>query len=345
MANRIAFRKLFLFIMLSTLLIASGVGCSKTPAADAVEANLPVATATTSATLAPDRAVLAASANTNAALLAEAQSVIAGLAAENGLLFETRETIFSNEITPDVKVIVFLDQPENLGSLAAGAPATQFVAIGSQDWNPPANGSIIRVNPDHVAFVSGYLSAMLAPNFRVGALQVAEAASYNQAFINGVGYYCGICAAQVYPLSTYPVIAQQPSGSPAANWQATFNEVNVNKVNVLFVPAEAASAELGTFLAGQDVAIIGEAPPPEELRAKWAATVNSDGLAVLREIWPDLIAGNGGKTVNASLRISDMNYVAVADGMVGITQGKMQQINELILLLRDGKIYPYPITQ
>ena len=345
MANCIPVRKLFLIFLLSTLAISTATGCSKTPPAEVVEQDLPLSTATIPAPQAPDRAVLAASANTDAALLAEAQSVIAALAAENGLLFETRETIFSNEITPDVKIIVFLDQPENLGSLAAGAPATQFVAIGSQDWNPPANGSIIRINPDHIAFLSGYLSAMLAPNFRVGALQVAEAGSFNQAFINGVSYYCGICAAQVYPLNTYPVIAQQPTGSPPANWQTAFNEVNVNKVNVLFLPGEAASAELGTFLAGQDVAIIGEAAPPEELRSKWAATVSSDGLSALREIWPDLISGNGGKTVNASLRISDMNYVAVTDGMVGITQGKMQQIYELIQLLRDGQIYPYPITQ
>ena len=303
------------------------------------------ATATPIPTPAPDRAILAAPDDSSSIELAEAQILIAELAAGSGLEFETLSEIFANEITSDIKIIVFLEQPDNLGSLAANAPGTQFVAISSKNWAPPANGSIILKNEDHVAFLSGYLSALLAPNFRVGGLLVSENTQFNQAFNNGVSYYCGLCAAVIYPLNTYPVISQQPANSPPATWQAAFNEINSNKINVLFLPGDAASAELGTYLTGMDVAVIGNQAPPEELRSRWVATISSDGLSPLREIWDDLIEGRGGKVVNANLKISDVNYISVADGLVWLSQGKMGLLNKVITLLRKGQIYPYSVIQ
>lgn len=300
---------------------------------------------TTIPTQAPDRVVLAAAGNTSAEAIVSAQSFIAQLAAESGLDFETRDSIMASEITPDIKVIVFLEQPENLGSLASSAPNTQFVAISSQDWNPPPNGNIIRINNDHAAFLAGYLSAMIAPNFRVGALQIAENNAFNQAFVNGVNYYCGICASVVFPYTTYPVVSQQPAGSPSVNWQSAFNEINLSKVNVLFLPQEAATPDLSAFLATQEIAVVGNAPPPEELRGKWVATVSSDGLTALREMWPDLLAGIGGKIINASLTFSDLNYLNIEFQTVGITQGKLLQLEEMIKLLRDGQVYPYTLAQ
>lgn len=320
-------------------------GCSNNQP-DVVETQETVpATATPIPTPAPDRAVLAAPADLSSIELTEAQSLIAELAAGSGLEFETRSEIFANEITSDIKIIVFLEQPDNLGSLAANAPGTQFVAISSKNWTPPANGSIILKNEDHVAFLSGYLSALLAPNFRVGGLLVSENTQFNQAFNNGVSYYCGHCAAVIYPLNRYPVISHQPANSPPANWQAAFNEINTNKINVLFLPGDAASAELGTYLTGMDVAVIGNQAPPEELRSRWVATISSDGLSPLREIWGDLLEGQGGKVVSANLKISEVNFISVADGLVWLSHGKMDLLNKVITLLRKDQIYPYSVIQ
>jgi len=186
---------------------------------------------------------------------------------------------------------------------------------------------------------------MIAPNFRVGALQVAENNSFNQAFVNGVNYYCGICASSIFPNNIYPVVSQQPAASPPTNWQAAFNEINLSKVNVLFLPREAATPELGVFLASQEIAVIGNATPPEEMRGKWVATINSNGLTVLQEIWADLLGGIGGKVVNASLTFSDINYLNVEYQLVGITEGKMMQLEEMIKLIREEQVYPYTIAQ
>ena len=87
--------------------------------------------------------------------------VLRELAASSALEFERREQVIANEITSDIKVMVFLNQPENLGSLASGAPGTQFVAIMDQDWNPGQNVTVIRRRDDHTAFMAGYLAALI----------------------------------------------------------------------------------------------------------------------------------------------------------------------------------------
>ncbi|MDO9546220.1 MAG: hypothetical protein Q7J07_05665 [Pelolinea sp.] len=304
-----------------------------------------IPTPTNIPTLAPARAILVAPAESSPIELADAHALVAELATGSGLEFEVRQEIFANEITLDVRIIVFLEQPNNLGSLAANAPGTQFVAISAQNWSPPANGTIILKDETHVAFMSGYLSAMLAPNFRVGGLLVSENTAFNQAFINGISYYCGLCASVIYPLNRYPFISQQPANSPPANWQAAFNEINANKINVLFLPGDAASAELGTYLGGIDVAVIGDQTPPEELLSRWVATISSDGLSPLREIWDDLLNGQGGKVLNANLKISDINYISLANGLVWLSQGKMDLLSKVIILLREGQIYTGSVIQ
>ena len=196
-------------------------------------------------------------ADTDPNLCRQAESLLRELASGNsGLEFEIRDNLINNEVTPDMKVVVFLERPENLGSLAASAPSTQFVAMTDEDWNPdcqchryPAAGCRIPLS------WPATWQRILAPNFRVGALLADEDSHFNQAFVNGVYYYCGNCASQIYPLNKYPVIATRPAGSPPSEWQAAFDEVNASKVNVLYVSDAAASPELFTYLSSKDVAL------------------------------------------------------------------------------------------
>ena len=55
--------------------------------------------------------------------------------------------------------------------------------------------------------------------------------------------------------------------------------------------------------------------------------------------------GQSGKVLNASLKISDINYVAVADGLVWLSQGKMNLLNKVIAMLREDQIYPNSVIQ
>ena len=329
-------------ITISIAIIFSTLALSACGAKDdgdsAVQESLPPTDVPTPTPVPPDRAVLVAGADTDATYLAEAQAMMAELAASSGLEFETRQEATSETITPDVKIIVFLNHPENLGTLAANATGTQFAAISEQNWNPPSNVTIIRINDNNAAFLSGYIASIIAPNYRVGALLASENTEQNLAFKNGMIYYCGLCASSINPLNTYPVISTQSAGSAPETWQAAFDEINASKVNVVYLTKEAVSAQLLSYLSAMDVAVISNQSLLEEGRSRWAGTIYSDSLTPIREIWNDMLSGAGGKIVNASIKISDTQALTVQDGTVWISPGKLIWIDKMIQLLREDQI-------
>ena len=254
--------------------------------------------------------------------------------------FEIRENLNSNEITRDIKIAVYLKKPENLGSLAANASGTQFVAISGEDWNPTNNVTIIKTHLDQTAFLAGYLSALLAPNFRVGALLTAEDVLFNQSFLNGVQFYCGTCTSVNYPLGEYPILSIQPSDSAPATWQAAADQVSQNSINVLYVAGNAYSPDLFNYIAGMNMALLGTSSPPAEATPRWVVTVQTDGLSPLQEVWEKLLTGEGGYIINADFKIANYQYLTTLDGTVWLSQGKMNFLEQTIDLLREGLIAP-----
>jgi hypothetical protein len=210
-------RQLKILLLLSLIITVVFVsGCGKQPSQPQPTPVVVQPTSLPTPLPAADRVVLVAPADFDPVIVTDAETLLRELAASSALEFEKREQVLVNEITPDIKVMVFLNQPDNLGSLASGALGTQFVAISDQDWNPGQNVTIIRQREDHTAFMAGYLSALLAPNYRVGALLTSDNPAFSQVFTNGANYYCGLCASLLYPLNKYPFISTQPSASPAA---------------------------------------------------------------------------------------------------------------------------------
>ena len=333
---------LTILLIVQSVFILAACGSKEETAAEE-QAAIPVAEMPTATPLPPDRAVLVAPADTDESLFAEAQNAMAELSAASGLEFEVREEVTPETITTDVKIIIFLYHPDNLGSLAANAAGTQFAAISELNWNPPENVTIIRTKQNDVAFLSGYITSILAPNYRCGALLASESTEFNQAFSNGVQYYCGICASSLNPLNTYPIISEQPAASAPETWQAAFDEINLSKVNVVFLAPEAVSAQLSSYLSAMDVTIISTQSPSSEAQSRWAATIYMDTITPIREIWEDMVNGSGGKIVNASLKIANIQSLTVADGSVWLSPGKEILIDKIIQLLRDDQIYTLSI--
>lgn len=296
-------------------------------------------------TAAPDRVILVPATETDAETLSEAETLLRELATSSGLEFEIRQDFAANEITPDIKIAVFLNKPENLGSMAANASGIQFVAITEEDWNPGSNVTIIKKQEYQTPFLAGFLSALLAPNFRVGALLSTEDPQFNQAFLNGVQFFCGNCTPVVYPLNPYPAISTQAANSPSTTWQAAADQISLNTVDVLFVSNDAYSPELFNHLAAKDMALVGTSPAPPEAAPKWVATVTPDGLSPIREVWSDLVAGVGGKVINANFKITNHQFLYAADGLVWLSQGKLIYLNQTIQLLREGMIDPTAVFQ
>jgi len=283
-------------------------------------------------TTAADRVVLITGENSDAWTLQQASSTLQELAAPSGLAFETRTAIQSNEITADMKVLVFLNHPQNLGSFSNEAPHTQFIVLSDQDWSPSSNVTIIRTDPKNQFFMAGYASVMLAENFRSGGLLVSETGDFSLAYRNGATYFCGICNAVITPLNQYPVIKELSQTSQPGDWIAAFDEISLSTILYIFVPPQAYSTELFNRIAQTNVKVIGISTPPAEAQPIWAGTFLIDGIAPIRNLWNEVVAGNGGKTVNASLSLTDTQA-----GL--ISPGRQQLLLQVIEEMQAGHIY------
>ena len=330
---KIRIKKILLVIL--TLIFFSS-GCSliqnnqPTPTPTLIPTRLPTPTSL------PARAILIAPDGTDPSLLNEAQTILTDLSSASGLVFETRPGITSKEITADIKILVFLAHPDNLGSLSNAAPRTQFAVISDLNWNPGSNVTIIRRRPEYIAFMAGFISVNLDNNFRGGALIPASDTLSQVAFANGGHFFCGLCSPSIPPYVKYPLITTQPEGSSAAAWQAVFDQMYINGVRVLYVAPEAYSPELFTYLVSKGILLYGSQSPLDAARPRWAATLLVDGLSPFREIWPDLLAGKGGKIVYGGVRFADVQPAL-------ITPGKLDYFQKLVGRMRAGMLNPLSV--
>jgi len=307
----------FIFIILIILLLG---GCSAVEGLQSTPTPTAIPTPAATPTPLPDKAILIIPDGTEAALANEASQMLSQLAVSSNLVFESRTSIDQKEITPEVKIIVFLNHPNNLGTMANASPGTQFAVLSDLDWKPGSNVTLIRRRAEAISFLAGFMSVNLDNNFRGGALISSEDGISQQAFANGGHYFCGLCSPSIPPYVKYPLIAIQPSGSNAAAWQAAFDPMYQNGVRVVYVAAEAYSPELFNYLVSKEVILYGPQTPPDIARSRWAATLLVDGLSPIKEIWPDLIAGKGGKIVYGGVRFTDVQPAFISPGCLDYFQ-------------------------
>lgn len=328
------FQKYRLPLLFFFILFISGCGAIKSLQPTPTPTHIPTAAATP--TPLPERVILIAADGTDSSLVIEAQQLVSELAASSGYVFESRKEITQNEITPDVKIIVFLHHPENLGALSNAARNTQFAVLSDLNWNPGSNVTVIRRKAESISFIAGFISVNLNNNFRGGALLLDSDIISQQAFTNGGYYFCGLCSPSIPPYIKYPLVATQPSGSSPAAWQAAFDQMYINGVRVLYVTPDAYSPELFTYLTAKEITLFGSQTPPDAARPRWATTLSVDGLAPLREIWPDLKIGKGGKVVYGGVRFSEVQPAF-------ISPGKLEYFQKTVELIRSGLLNPLSV--
>ena len=78
---------------------------------------------------------------------------------------------------------------------------------------------------------------------------------------------------------------------------------------------------------------MGGTPPYPEIRERWAATISFDITGALRQLWPQVISGQGGQEVDAPLVITDIN-----PGY--LPPGKLEWVDIVVQDLQAGLIYP-----
>jgi len=316
-------------------------GCVPAPAAtksltaaplDTPQMPSPIPSATSTVIPLPGKVILVASPPVDPAL----QSMLAELAGQAGLTLETKPSLDGEQIPPEWKIVVFQTPPADLAQLAAAIPATQFVTISAEKTESAPNLSTVILHPDQEAFLAGFISAMVTPDWRLGALMPNDTPNnqvFTDAFKNGSAYFCGACRSALSPILSFPLVASLPAGSDLAAWQAAIDEMRQSIIYALYVSPEIKNPDLLHDLVARKLILVGGQTPPAENRPRWAATIRSDTLSALRQLWPDLLAGKGGNAVDAPIQVTD-----IQESMLGL--GKQQLVENLRKNLASGQVYP-----
>ncbi|MBE3144127.1 MAG: hypothetical protein IMZ61_09425 [Planctomycetes bacterium] len=267
------------------------------------------------------------------------QSLLAELAHQASLNLEVQPSLPGGQIPVEWKIVVLPTQPAELEPLISTAPGTQFVVFSAEKLEPAANLSVIQQHPDQEAFLAGYVSTMVTPDWRLVALMPSDTHGsqvFTVAFKNGSAYFCGACYSALSPIVSFPLVASLPTGSDLSAWQAAIDELRKNIIYALYISPEINNPDLLHDQAAKKTILIGGQTPPDENRPRWAATIRSDTTSALRQLWPDLLAGKGGKAVDAPILITD-----IQESLLGL--GKQQLVENVRKNLASGQIYPLTI--
>jgi len=320
----------FLFVLILSACNLPGNSTNQPPSPTPLPSQAAV-TASSTPTSAPivNKVILLAPSDVKSPASQDVKAALTNLVKQPGYTLETVSSIQPGDIKPGWKVVVILGIPADLSELTKAAPETQFIVIGPGNMSGAANLSVVRMNIEQQTFLAGYLAETIAPDWRVGGLLPNDGplgAGLESTFRNGGYYQCGRCDPVNGPIVHSPQTAALPSNSDPSAWQGAAADIEKNVINVMYISPEASSPNLLADLVSKGIVLVGGQTPPDELRSKWAATVRQDALASLRSIWPDVIAGKGGMTVNAQLQLGDINADLFSAGRQRLVQQAMSDL-------------------
>lgn len=261
------------------------------------------------------------------------QTLVYNLAQAAGMRYQVRNSLTPADLAvegPALKVVIALPPDPGLASLTAAAPGVQFLAVGISGLPPATNLSSIGASGipvDQQAFLAGYIAGMVAPEWRTGVLYQKDTTggdAAHTAFDNGYSFYCGDCFnpnfAQPFSNGLYPIQVGIPSDAPQSNYDGYADLLIRNVVKVAYVYPAIATPALLSYLAQNDILMVGQTLTGEDIRPNWIASIQPDPIASLKKIFPDLLAGQGGQIVLTPLLLTDVNSSLLSDAKLRLAQ-------------------------
>lgn len=228
-------------------------------------------------------------------------------AAANGLAYVVNPDLSAE--MDGVKIAVVFADVNIYGSQAASLRETQFLFVSGASEGAGGNISLVSNRPQDMAFMAGYLSTLVAEDWRSGGLLNAASSSAGitgDAFVNGGGYVCGRCMPVYPPYMSYPVFQDVSGKSTAAEIQADVDALAANAVETAFVAASADLPEVLDALELAGITPIGENAASSNV-ARYAAILGFDVQPALAELLPKLLAGQGGESAFSRVVLVSVN--------------------------------------
>jgi hypothetical protein len=313
----------FFLILLLSLLSACSLG--KTPEPTPVSTDTPIPEATATPTPSEPLAVLLMPADMDKELSDAYQTAVYNLTQSSSMRFQVRNSLNPQEIDPGLQVVVALPPDPGITTLAAAAPKVQFLAIDIPGVTAGGNISVLGTGsqPDIPAFVAGYTAAMISDDHHIGMLfprgnPAAQSAA--AAFANGMAYYCGLCQPFYYLPYGFPQFQDIPPEEDKSHYPAYADILIVqHKVDTVYLYPDIVAKQLTDYLSQTGTNMIGVSVPNPK-PGTWVMTIRPDEVKAIEKAWPDLLAGNGGKSVQSPLGLADVDPSVISPGKQRLVQ-------------------------
>lgn len=312
---------------------------SEEPAAPAVQTATPTLLPTP--TQNPEQVILWAPEGSDPGQVEVLEGILADLTQEAGYVLDVHTSTNDLDLSGSPKLVVALPPAEGLGEMVAAFPEIQFLAVGLPGLEPAQNLSQIGFSEDSPAqraFLAGYTAALITPDWRVGLIYPSDSPDgeqIQQSFQNGITFYCGLCRPAYPPYYTYPLIVGLSDSATEAEIQAQVEQLSASAVETVYLASEAPQPALIQQLAAAGIHIIGNVSAAPEAQAVWVASIRG-GLSLedaFKQLWPDLIAGQGGTEVELSMSLEDINPDL-------LSPGRQRLAEEMLVDLAGGWVQP-----
>jgi hypothetical protein len=335
-------QKLFILIIPLILLASCVLPGSSTPVTEVPTSTaIPITSASpTSASL----AILVVPADMPQAESNQYQTQVYNLAQANGMRFQVRNELSAADLAFEglaLKIVIALPPDPGLAALMTAAPDVQFLAIDIPGLVAGSNLSSIGgtgLPVDQQAFLAGYIAGMVAPEWRVGILSQKDTPSGDEAvlaFANGYHFYCGDCFNPNFTMGfhhgEYPIPVRIPTDAPASDYNGYARLLIQNYVRVAYVFPDIATPDLLLYMAQNNVNLISQTLPSEDIRPNWVASIQPDLTTALQNIFLDLVAGKGGQVVPTPLSLTDVNHDMLSNA-------KLRLVQDILTGLQNGTI-------
>jgi len=335
----VRYRSLILLIIAGVLLNACAFGGSSdgTPTVAPTDTPLPLPTLTATATVPLVILVLPTDMDTETSNLY--QTTVYDLAQSAGMRFQVRNSLTTADLEPGLQMVIVLPPDPGVVELAAAAPNVQFLAINVPDVNPGGNISVLGEGGQTgiAGFLAGYTAAMLTDDFRIGMLMPKDnqdAIQAFNAFSTGRRYYCGLCRPYFYLPWDFPQYLEISADEDVDNYDAYADVLILQfKVGTLFIHSGIFTQDLVDYVGTTGVYMIGTVSP-EQRPAGWVMTIQPDTIKAIQTAWPQLLAGQGGITVQSPLGLSDIDPTILTPGKLRLVQQTLDELQAGLIAIQ-----------
>lgn len=259
------------------------------------------------------------------------QKTVYDLAQASSMRYQVRNSLTTADLEPGLTVVITLLADLGLSELALAAPDVQFLAIGIPGIEAGGNISVLGSGSqaEVVGFLAGYTAAMLTDDYRTGMLMPkdnTEAIRMLNAFNNGRTYFCGLCRPYFYLPWNFPQYLEIPPDEDVNNYDAYADILILQyKVGTLLIHPDIQTQDLVDYIGTTGVYMIGTVTP-EQRPAGWVMTIQPDTIQAIQIAWSQLLAGQGGLTVQSPLGLSDIDPGILSPGKQRLVQQTLDEL-------------------